>query len=48
MKKETINFAVQLAGSIIITAATVWGIRKIAKNFDESFNEEVCEAKEES
>ena len=48
MNKETINFAVQLAGTIIITAATVWGIRKIAKAFDESFDEKVCEAKEES
>lgn len=48
MKKETINFAAELAGNIIITAATVWGIRKITKAYNESLNKEVCEAKEES
>lgn len=48
MNKETINFALNLAEGIIITAVTVWGIRKITKAFDESFNEEVCETEEES
>lgn len=48
MKKETINFAVQLAGNIIITAATVWGIRKISKTFDRALHDAVCETKEES
>lgn len=48
MKKETINFAVQLAGNIIITAATVWGIVKISKAFDRALPDRVCETKEES
>ena len=48
MKKETINFAVQLAGNIIITAATVWGIRKMSKAFDTALPDRVCETKEES
>lgn len=47
MKKETINFAVVLAGNIIITAATVWGIRKVTKAFV-ALPDRVCETEEES
>lgn len=49
MKDKMINLAVTVGAEAIIVGVYIWAAKKIVKSFDNcSYEEEVCEAKEES
>ena len=50
MKDKMINLAVTVGAEAIIVGVYIWAVRKIVKvnSLDESFANDVCEAKEES
>ena len=49
MKDNMINLAVMVGAEAIIVGVYIWAVKKIMKSLDDcSYEEEVCEAKEES
>ena len=49
MKDKMINLAVMVGAEAIIVGVYIWAAKKIVKSLDNySYDEEVCEAKEES
>ena len=49
MKDKMINLAVTVGAEAIIVGVYIWAAKKIVKSLDDySYEEEVCELKEES